>query len=96
MFGLIVLAVVLFYFASSVKILAEYEKRRDVLYDGLRRIPGVYLARPEGAFYFIARLPVSDADDFARATRCALAQRARQRSADQADAEDDKFVECKA
>lgn len=44
---------------------AEYQKRRDVLFEGLGRIPGVFLAKPEGAFYFIARLPVADADDFA-------------------------------
>ena len=47
-------------------VVAEYRKRRDVLYDGLRKIRGVFLTRPEGAFYFVARLPVVDADDFAR------------------------------
>jgi aspartate aminotransferase len=51
------------YFASVVK---EYQKRRDVLYDGLRKIPGVFLARPEGAFYFVAKLPVDDSEAFAR------------------------------
>ena len=48
------------------RVVAEYQKRRDVLYEGLSRIPGVFLARPEGAFYFVARLPVEDCDDFAR------------------------------
>jgi len=48
------------------QVVAEYRKRRDVLYEGLRKIPGVFLTRPEGAFYFVARLPVADADDFAR------------------------------
>jgi aspartate aminotransferase len=47
-------------------IVAEYQRRRDVLYEGLTKIPGVFLRKPEGAFYFIARLPVSDGDDFAR------------------------------
>jgi aspartate aminotransferase len=51
------------YFAGMV---AEYQRRRDVLYEGLRRIPGVFLRKPEGAFYFVARLPVRDSDDFAR------------------------------
>lgn len=46
-------------------IVEEYQRRRDVLYDGLRAIPGVELARPEGAFYCVPRLPVDDADDFA-------------------------------
>jgi aspartate aminotransferase len=47
------------------QVVAEYERRRNVLYDGLRRIPGVFLTQPEGAFYFVARLPVADGDDFA-------------------------------
>jgi aspartate aminotransferase len=43
----------------------EYQKRRDALYEGLSKIPGVFLRKPEGAFYFVARLPVRDSDDFA-------------------------------
>jgi len=43
----------------------EYQARRDVLYEGLSRLPGVFLRKPEGAFYFIARLPVQDSEDFA-------------------------------
>jgi len=46
-------------------VVAEYQRRRDVLYEGLRRIPGVFLTKPEGAFYFIARFPIADGDDFA-------------------------------
>jgi aspartate aminotransferase len=47
-------------------VVVEYQKRRDILFEGLGTIPGVFLRKPEGAFYFIARLPVSDSDDFAR------------------------------
>jgi aspartate aminotransferase len=47
-------------------IVAEYEARRDLLFEGLGTIPGVFLRKPEGAFYFVARLPVSDSEDFAR------------------------------
>ena len=46
-------------------VVREYQARRDVLYEGLTRLPGVVLRKPEGAFYFIARLPVEDAEDFA-------------------------------
>ncbi len=42
----------------------EYEKRRDVLYDGLKKIPGVTVPKPEGAFYAIVGLPLSDAEHF--------------------------------
>jgi aspartate aminotransferase len=50
----------------SASIVAEYQRRRDVLYEGLTRIPGVFLRKPEGAFYFVARLPIDDAEAFAR------------------------------
>lgn len=46
-------------------IVREYQARRDVLFEGLSRIPGVFLRKPEGAFYFVARLPVEDGEDFA-------------------------------
>lgn len=44
----------------------EWEKRRDVLYGGLKKIPGVTIPRPEGAFYTIVGLPVADSEDFCR------------------------------
>src|SRR5439155_24625793 len=47
-------------------VITEYQRRRDVLYEGLMGIPGVFLRRPEGAFYFIARLPIDDGEEFAR------------------------------
>jgi aspartate aminotransferase len=46
-------------------IIEEYGRRRDLLYRGLKEIPGVFLTKPEGAFYFVARLPIQDCDDFA-------------------------------
>jgi len=45
-------------------IVAEYQKRRDVLIDGLNKIPGVHCPNPGGAFYAVAALPVSDTDAF--------------------------------
>jgi aspartate aminotransferase len=46
-------------------VVREYQQRRDVLFEGLSRIPGVFLRKPEGAFYFVARLPIEDGEDFA-------------------------------
>src|SRR5437868_6532627 len=46
-------------------VVAEYQRRRDVLFDGLTAIPGVFLQKPEGAFYCVVRLPVDDAERFA-------------------------------
>jgi aspartate aminotransferase len=50
------------YYAAMVR---EYQSRRDVLFAGLSRVPGVFLRKPEGAFYFVARLPIEDGEDFA-------------------------------
>ena len=44
----------------------EYIHRRDVLIDGLQKIPGVIAPRPMGAFYAAAQLPVDDTDKFAK------------------------------
>lgn len=42
----------------------EFEERRNVLYNGLKAIPGITIAKPEGAFYFIIKLPVADSEHF--------------------------------
>jgi aspartate aminotransferase len=44
----------------------EYRRRRDTVYDELMKIPGVVCLKPHGAFYIMAKLPVADAEDFAR------------------------------
>ena len=46
-------------------VVTEYQKRRDILFRGLGEIPGVFLRQPEGAFYFVARLPIDSSEDFA-------------------------------
>ena len=43
---------------------AEYRKRRDLVIEKLRQIPGVEVEEPMGAFYVMASLPVDDADKF--------------------------------
>ena len=45
---------------------AEYRRRRDLVVDRLRRIPGVVVTEPMGAFYVMASLPVDNADKFQR------------------------------
>src|SRR5690606_8600649 len=47
------------------EVITEYRERRDVLIDELSKIEGVKVAKPKGAFYCIASLPVDDADNFA-------------------------------
>jgi len=43
---------------------AEYVERRDILVDGLSKIPGVTCPKPGGAFYAIAKLPIDNSDKF--------------------------------
>ena len=45
---------------------AEYKKRRDTVIAKLRKIPGVVVEEPMGAFYVMASLPVDNADKFQR------------------------------
>ena len=45
---------------------AEYQRRRDTVVSCLRKIPGVVVENPMGAFYVMASLPVDDADKFQR------------------------------
>lgn len=47
-------------------VIEEYVARRNTLISELEKIDNVRVARPKGAFYCIAELPVEDADDFAR------------------------------
>ena len=47
-------------------VITEYKERRDTLISELQKIDGVKVATPKGAFYCIAKLPVKNADNFAR------------------------------
>jgi aspartate aminotransferase len=49
------------YFENVVN---EYVGRRNILVDGLNRIPGVFCPKPSGAFYCVAKFPVKDAEHF--------------------------------
>lgn len=42
----------------------EFQKRRDSIYNTLKKIPGVVCEKPEGAFYLVAKLPVDDTNKF--------------------------------
>ena len=51
------------YFESVIK---DYNSRRLLLIDELKKIPGVKVSKPKGAFYCIAELPVSNAEAFCK------------------------------
>ncbi|WP_347924614.1 pyridoxal phosphate-dependent aminotransferase [Pontimicrobium sp. SW4] len=48
------------------EVISEYVERRNTLIEELQKIEGVKVARPKGAFYCIAELPINDADAFAQ------------------------------
>ncbi|PIU45882.1 MAG: aspartate aminotransferase [Ignavibacteriales bacterium CG07_land_8_20_14_0_80_59_12] len=50
----------------TAPIVEEFRKRRDLVYEELRSIPGATFYRPEGAFYIVIGLPVRDSEHFAR------------------------------
>ena len=42
----------------------EHQRRRDVVFAGLKSIKGVTIHQPEGAFYCVVGLPVAEAERF--------------------------------
>ena len=48
------------------EVIEEYVARRNTLITELKKISGVKVANPKGAFYCVAELPVKDTDHFAR------------------------------
>lgn len=49
-----------------VKVKAEYEARRNILFEKLSQISGVTCEKPTGAFYVMVKLPIKDSEDFAK------------------------------
>jgi len=43
---------------------AEYESRRNIAYEELKKIPGLVCQKSGGAFYMTMKLPVKNAEDF--------------------------------
>lgn len=50
------------YYEATV---AEYKKRRDVVYEGLKSIEGAVFNKAPGAFYSMIKLPIDSAEKFA-------------------------------
>jgi aspartate aminotransferase len=50
-------------YTDSIK--KVYQSRRDVVVEGLKKIPGATFKVPEGAFYIMPKLPIDDSDRFA-------------------------------
>jgi aspartate aminotransferase len=48
------------------RVMGEYRRRRDIVYEALLGIEGAICLKPAGAFYVMAKLPISDSEEFAR------------------------------
>lgn len=48
------------------EVISEYRQRRDILVSSLKKIDGVKVSSPKGAFYCIVELPIDDAEKFAQ------------------------------
>lgn len=48
------------------KVIEEYQERRNTLISELKKVNGVKVAIPKGAFYCLVELPVENAEDFAQ------------------------------
>ncbi|TET43961.1 pyridoxal phosphate-dependent aminotransferase [candidate division TA06 bacterium] len=48
------------------EMIAEYQRRRDVVYERLLALDGAVYQKPEGAFYVVAKLPVDSSEEFAK------------------------------
>jgi len=46
------------------EVLAEYTRRRDIVYEALKDIKGIVCKKPTGAFYYVLKLPIKDACHF--------------------------------
>lgn len=46
------------------KMIDEYRRRRDVVFEGLKKIEGTVCINPGGAFYVMAKLPIKNAEEF--------------------------------
>lgn len=47
-------------------IIQEYDERRNLVFEELQKIDDIICIKPKGAFYIIAKLPIEDAEDFAK------------------------------
>ena len=49
-----------------IRVIGEYDKRRKMLISELKKIKGIKVSEPKGAFYCVLELPVKNSEDFAK------------------------------
>ncbi len=48
------------------EMIEEYKRRRDAAFEVIDKTPDIFALKPDGAFYAVLKLPIKDADHFAR------------------------------
>jgi aspartate aminotransferase len=51
---------------KTLEMIAEFRRRRDLLYAELLKIPGISCIKSQGAFYIMAQLPLADSEVFTK------------------------------
>jgi aspartate aminotransferase len=46
------------------RVIKEYDKRRNIVFNALQEMEGVICEKPAGSFYIMAKLPIKDAESF--------------------------------
>ena len=54
------------FYKHERKLIKTFEKRRDLIYESLKKMKGVYVHKPEGAFYTVVKLPIDNSEDFVK------------------------------
>ncbi len=49
-----------------IEVREEYQKRRDIVYEELSKVEGLYFKKPKGAFYVSVKLPVDNSEKFVK------------------------------
>jgi aspartate aminotransferase len=47
-----------------IEVINEYVARRNVVVEAINKMDGAFCPNPQGAFYVVARLPITDSDHF--------------------------------
>ena len=44
----------------------EYQRRRDIVHEEMKKMPSLIASKPQGAFYYAAKIPVDNAENFVK------------------------------
>ncbi len=54
------------FYKYEKSLIKKFQKRRDLIYNALSKMKGVFVHKPEGAFYTVVKLPVDNSENFVK------------------------------